>query len=67
MLRKLGFSVKIPTASFTSGLVGDSSPFSVLPQVLFCDKLKLRADNWDSSELYLTHLHKPLNLSWTDL
>lgn len=34
MLTKLGFHVKAPTASFTGGLVGDSSPFSVLPQVL---------------------------------
>ncbi|XP_038875226.1 probable dolichyl pyrophosphate Glc1Man9GlcNAc2 alpha-1,3-glucosyltransferase [Benincasa hispida] len=33
LLRKLGFSIKIPTASFTNGLVGDSSPFSVLPQI----------------------------------
>ncbi|XP_010544555.1 PREDICTED: probable dolichyl pyrophosphate Glc1Man9GlcNAc2 alpha-1,3-glucosyltransferase [Tarenaya hassleriana] len=32
-LRKLGFSVQIPSASFTGGLVGDSSPFAVLPQI----------------------------------
>lgn len=30
---KLGFNVGTPTASFTGGLVGDSSTFSVLPQV----------------------------------
>ncbi|XP_058104153.1 probable dolichyl pyrophosphate Glc1Man9GlcNAc2 alpha-1,3-glucosyltransferase [Magnolia sinica] len=33
LLRKLGFDIKAPAASFTGGLVGDSSPFSVLPQV----------------------------------
>ncbi|PIA55974.1 hypothetical protein AQUCO_00700352v1 [Aquilegia coerulea] len=33
MLRKLGFNIKAPLASFTGGLVGDSSPFAVLPQV----------------------------------
>ncbi|CAM8897127.1 unnamed protein product [Rhodiola kirilowii] len=32
-IRKLGFSVPTPEASFTGGLVGDASPFSVLPQV----------------------------------
>ncbi|XP_075094921.1 dolichyl pyrophosphate Glc1Man9GlcNAc2 alpha-1,3-glucosyltransferase-like isoform X1 [Nicotiana tabacum] len=30
---KMGFSVQAPTASFTGGLVGDSSPFAVLPRV----------------------------------
>ena len=34
LLRRLGFSIEIPEASFTRGLVGDSSPFSVLPKVL---------------------------------
>lgn len=34
LLRKLGFEIQIPSASFTGGLVGDSSPFAVLPQVL---------------------------------
>ncbi|KAF7814805.1 putative dolichyl pyrophosphate Glc1Man9GlcNAc2 alpha-1,3-glucosyltransferase [Senna tora] len=33
MLRKLGFRIPTPKASFTAGLVGNSSPFSVLPQV----------------------------------
>lgn len=33
LLRKLGFDIQIPSASFTGGLVGDSSPFAVLPQV----------------------------------
>ncbi|XP_057757473.1 probable dolichyl pyrophosphate Glc1Man9GlcNAc2 alpha-1,3-glucosyltransferase [Arachis stenosperma] len=33
ILRRLGFNVQTPTATFTAGLVGDSSPFSVLPQV----------------------------------
>lgn len=33
MLRKLGFNIQAPTASFTGGLVGDSSPFAVLPTV----------------------------------
>lgn len=32
-LRKLGFDVQVPSASFTGGLVGDSSPFAVLPQI----------------------------------
>lgn len=37
-LRKLGFEIQTPSASFTGGLVGDSSPFAVLPQVLIlCD------------------------------
>ncbi|CAL0324874.1 unnamed protein product [Lupinus luteus] len=33
MLRKLGVDIKTPAASFTAGLVGDSSPFSILPQI----------------------------------
>lgn len=33
MLRRLGFNITAPQASFTGGLVGDSSPFAVLPQV----------------------------------
>lgn len=33
IFRKLGFHIQTPAASFTAGLVGDSSPFSVLPQV----------------------------------
>ncbi|KAI4353964.1 hypothetical protein L6164_002879 [Bauhinia variegata] len=33
MLRKLGFIIPKPAASFTAGLVGDSSAFAVLPQV----------------------------------
>lgn len=33
VLGKLGYSMEPPKASFTGGLVGDSSPFAVLPQV----------------------------------
>ncbi|EEF40794.1 dolichyl glycosyltransferase, putative [Ricinus communis] len=33
VLRKLRFNIQAPTASFTGGLVGDSSPFAVLPQI----------------------------------
>lgn len=33
LLRKLGFNIQAPAASFTGGLVGDSSPFAILPQV----------------------------------
>lgn len=33
LLVKLGFHIKAPTASFTGGLVGDSSPFAVLPTI----------------------------------
>lgn len=33
MLGKLGFHIEAPKASFTGGLVGDSSPFAVLPTV----------------------------------
>lgn len=33
LLVKLGCDIKAPTASFTGGLVGDSSPFAVLPMV----------------------------------
>ncbi|KAI4365283.1 hypothetical protein MLD38_021280 [Melastoma candidum] len=32
VLRRLGFEISLPAASFTGGLVGDSSPFAVLPQ-----------------------------------
>ncbi|KNA24082.1 hypothetical protein SOVF_018370 isoform A [Spinacia oleracea] len=32
-LRRMGFNVQRPAGSFTSGLVGDSSPFAVLPQI----------------------------------
>ncbi|XP_047323158.1 probable dolichyl pyrophosphate Glc1Man9GlcNAc2 alpha-1,3-glucosyltransferase isoform X2 [Impatiens glandulifera] len=32
-LTKLGFSFQFPAASFTGGLVGDSSPFAILPMV----------------------------------
>ncbi|GLT84252.1 hypothetical protein SLE2022_024950 [Rubroshorea leprosula] len=32
-LRKLGFNIQAPVASFTGGLVGDSSSFAVLPQI----------------------------------
>lgn len=35
LLVKLGFDIRAPTASFTGGLVGDSSPFAVLPMVIF--------------------------------
>ncbi|XP_072957766.1 dolichyl pyrophosphate Glc1Man9GlcNAc2 alpha-1,3-glucosyltransferase [Typha angustifolia] len=33
VLAKLGFNIQAPKASFTGGLVGNSSPFSVLPQI----------------------------------
>ncbi|XP_042494039.1 probable dolichyl pyrophosphate Glc1Man9GlcNAc2 alpha-1,3-glucosyltransferase [Macadamia integrifolia] len=33
LLAKLGFKIQAPTASFTGGLVGDSSPYAVLPRV----------------------------------
>ncbi|OVA12716.1 Glycosyl transferase [Macleaya cordata] len=33
LLAKLGFNIQAPAASFTGGLVGDSSPFAVLPRV----------------------------------
>lgn len=33
LLVKLGFDIPAPKASFTGGLVGDSSPFTVLPTV----------------------------------
>lgn len=33
LLVKMGFNVQAPAASFTGGLVGDSSPFAVLPRV----------------------------------
>lgn len=34
LLRKLGLNIDTPEASFTGGLVGDSSPFAILPQVI---------------------------------
>ncbi|CAA0842461.1 Probable dolichyl pyrophosphate Glc1Man9GlcNAc2 alpha-1-3-glucosyltransferase [Striga hermonthica] len=33
LLVKLGFNIQAPKASFTGGLVGDSSPFAVLPTI----------------------------------
>lgn len=33
LLARLGFNIQAPKASFTGGLVGDSSPFAVLPTV----------------------------------
>ncbi|PRQ57078.1 putative dolichyl-P-Glc:Glc(1)Man(9)GlcNAc(2)-PP-dolichol alpha-1,3-glucosyltransferase [Rosa chinensis] len=33
LLGRLGFKIQAPAASFTGGLVGDSSPFAVLPQI----------------------------------
>lgn len=33
LLRKLGFNIQAPAASFTGGLVGDSSPFAILPSI----------------------------------
>ncbi|KAH9611801.1 hypothetical protein KSS87_010624 [Heliosperma pusillum] len=33
LLRRVGFNVERPAASFTGGLVGESSPFAVLPQI----------------------------------
>ncbi|XP_065847505.1 dolichyl pyrophosphate Glc1Man9GlcNAc2 alpha-1,3-glucosyltransferase [Euphorbia lathyris] len=33
ILRKLGLNIQAPAASFTSGLVGDSPSFAVLPQI----------------------------------
>jgi len=41
VLAKLGFTIQMPKASFTGGLVGDSSPFAVLPQVPLFDALHL--------------------------
>jgi alpha-1,3-glucosyltransferase len=34
LLKKLGLNIPVPAASFTGGLVGDSSPFAILPQVI---------------------------------
>lgn len=39
LLRKLGFYIEAPAASFTGGLVGDLSPFAVLPKVILTTKL----------------------------
>ncbi|CAA0820682.1 Probable dolichyl pyrophosphate Glc1Man9GlcNAc2 alpha-1-3-glucosyltransferase [Striga hermonthica] len=33
LLARLGFNIQAPKASFTGGLVGDSSPFAVLPTI----------------------------------
>lgn len=33
LLRRLGVNIQRPAASFTGGLVGDSSPFAVLPRI----------------------------------
>lgn len=38
-LVRLGFNVQAPKASFTGGLVGDSSPFAVLPTVTISNLL----------------------------
>lgn len=34
LLRKLGYNIQIPSASFTGGLVGSSPSFALLPQVI---------------------------------
>lgn len=39
LLRKLGFCIQATAASFTGGLVGDFSPFAVLPKVIRTTKL----------------------------
>lgn len=39
LLMRLGFSIQTPKASFTGGLVGDSSPFAVLPAVIISSLL----------------------------
>lgn len=39
LLRKLGFYIEAPAASFTGGLVGDLSPFAALPKVILFAKL----------------------------
>lgn len=44
-LRKLGFAIQTPAASFTGGLVGDSSPFTVLPQVICLTRFTLHKSN----------------------
>jgi alpha-1,3-glucosyltransferase len=67
LLRRLGFNILIPEASFTGGLVGDSSPFAVLPKVvpssihlhhfsLQGNKLYLRFDICELYELQVTPL-----------
>lgn len=40
LLGRLGFNIQAPAASFTGGLVGDSSPFAVLPQVILNGELE---------------------------
>lgn len=39
LLVQLGFNIQAPKASFTGGLVGDSSPFAVLPTVTISNLL----------------------------
>lgn len=40
LLKNLGFNIQAPAASFTGGLIGDSSSFSVLPKVIiYCINL----------------------------
>lgn len=39
LLVRLGFNIQAPKASFTGGLVGDSSPFAVLPTVTISNLL----------------------------
>ncbi|KAK6920412.1 Glycosyl transferase, ALG6/ALG8 [Dillenia turbinata] len=33
LLTRLGFDIQVPSGSFTGGLVGDSSPFAILPRI----------------------------------
>lgn len=40
LLGRLGFKIQAPAASFTGGIVGDLSPFAVLPQVIINGKLE---------------------------
>lgn len=53
---KLGFNVETPAASFTGGLVGDSSPFSVLPQVHYFYSCVFQ--NWSKLHYFGEHLAK---------
>ncbi|KAB2595267.1 dolichyl pyrophosphate Glc1Man9GlcNAc2 alpha-1,3-glucosyltransferase [Pyrus ussuriensis x Pyrus communis] len=61
VLGNLGFNIQAPATSFTGGVVGNSSPFAVLPQVILND--------WPcppSSIRHLCHTSLPFTFSFKE-
>ncbi|XP_048132670.1 probable dolichyl pyrophosphate Glc1Man9GlcNAc2 alpha-1,3-glucosyltransferase isoform X2 [Rhodamnia argentea] len=66
VLRRLGFDIQMPAASFTGGLVGNSSPFAVLPQAWRNpqpkDAARWIAYAYTSGFLFGWHVHEKASL-----